>query len=132
VQHWNNAKIQPITKSQNFSKCFIELFVNFSSIFGYLSEIFWIIGITSFVLITSASKLVGCCRTQMRKCTTTFWFFCVWYRRYDIFHVKNDQNSPIKSINLVLYFTKNLHNSCINIFTNFGSWPIFSVPNEFF
>ena len=45
VQHQNNAKIQPITKSQNFSKCFTELFVNFS-IFGYLSEIFWIIGIT--------------------------------------------------------------------------------------
>ena len=29
VQHWNNAKIQPITKSQNFSKCFIALFVTF-------------------------------------------------------------------------------------------------------
>jgi len=65
VQHWNNAKIQPIAKSRKFSKRFIELFVNFSSIFGHLSEIFWIIGITFFILITSASHLVGCCRTQM-------------------------------------------------------------------
>ena len=32
VQHWNNAKIQPITKTRNFSKSFIALFVNFSSI----------------------------------------------------------------------------------------------------
>ena len=27
VQHWNNLKIQPITKSRNFSKCFIALLV---------------------------------------------------------------------------------------------------------
>ena len=65
VQHWNNAKMQPITKSRNFSKCFIQLFVNFSSIFGHLLEIFWIIGITFVILITSASSLIGCCRTQM-------------------------------------------------------------------
>jgi len=65
VQHWKNAKIQLITKSQNFSKCFIELFVNFSSSFGNLSEIFWIIGITFFILSISASNLLGCCRTQL-------------------------------------------------------------------
>jgi len=65
VQHWNNAKIQPIAKSRNFSKCFTELFVNFSSIFRHLSEIFWIIGLTFFILINSASNLVRCCRTQM-------------------------------------------------------------------
>jgi len=29
VQHWNNAKIQPITKSRNFSKCFIAVYVTF-------------------------------------------------------------------------------------------------------
>jgi len=29
VQHLNNAKIQPITKSRNFSKCFIALFITF-------------------------------------------------------------------------------------------------------
>jgi len=57
---------------------------------------------------------------------------CVWYRRYDILHVKNDQNSPKKSKNLFLHFPKNLHNSFINIFTNFGFWPTFSVPNELF
>jgi len=94
VQHWNNAKMQPITKSRNFSKCFIQLFVNFSSIFGHLLEIFWIIGITFVILITSASSLIGCCRTQMWKCTASFRFFCVWYRRYDILHVKNDHNFP--------------------------------------
>jgi len=65
VQHCNNAKIQPIAKSQNFSKRFIELFVNFFSIFGHLTEIFWIIGMTFFILNTSASHLVGCCRMQM-------------------------------------------------------------------
>jgi len=65
VQHWNNAKIQPIAKSRNFSKCFTEIFVNFSSICGHLSEIVWIIGITFLILITSASNLVGCFRTQM-------------------------------------------------------------------
>ena len=29
VQHWNNAKIQPMTKSRNFSKCFIAVYVTF-------------------------------------------------------------------------------------------------------
>ena len=58
--------------------------------------------------------------------------FCVWYWRYDNLDVKNDQNSPNISTNLFLYFSKNLHNSCVNIFTKFGSWPTFSVPSEFF
>jgi len=48
-----------------------------------LSEVIWIIGITFFILTTSASNLVGCCRTQMWKCTATFRFLCleakIWY-----------------------------------------------------
>jgi len=61
-----------------------------------------------------------------------FQTYCVWYWKYDILHVKNDQNFPIKSTDSFLYFPKNLRNSCTNIFTNVGSWPTFSVPNEFF
>jgi len=117
-------------KSKLFKMLYCS-FCHFSSIFGHLSEIFWIIAITFFILITSASNLVGCCRTQMWICTATFSFFCVWCQRY-ILHVENDQNSPKKSTNLFLYFAKNLHNSCITIFTNFGSWPTFSVTNGFF
>ena len=79
VQHWSNAKIQPMTQSWNFSKWFIELFVNFSSIFGYLSNF-----LDHWYNFTSASNLVGCCRMQMWKCTANFRFFCVWYQRYDI------------------------------------------------
>jgi len=60
-------------KSRNFSKYFIELFVNFSSIFGNLSEIFWIIVVDE-------------------KMYCNFQIFCVWNRRYDISVVKNDQN----------------------------------------
>ena len=131
MQHWNNAKIQPIKKSKLFKMLYCS-FCHFSSILGHLSEVFWIIGVTFFILIASASNLVGCYRTQMWKCIATFSFLCVWYQRYDILHVKNDQNSLKKSTNLFWHFPKDLHNSCLTIFTNFGSWPTFSVPNEFF
>jgi len=50
VQHWNIAKIQLITKSQNFENAslhFLSLFFNFRTLVR-LSEIFWIIGITFF------------------------------------------------------------------------------------
>jgi len=130
MQHWNNAKIQPITKVETFQNAllqFLSLFFNFRTLVrNFLDH--WH---NFFILITSASNLVGCCRTQMWKWTATFRFFCVWYQRY-ILHVKNDQNSPKKSTNLFLYFPKNLHNSCIIIFTNFGSWPTISVTNGFF
>ena len=69
--------------------------------------------------------------TALVKMYCNFQFLCAWYQRYDILHVKNDQNSPKKSTNLFLYFPKYLHNFCITIFTNFGSWT-FSVPNEYF
>jgi len=71
-------------KSKLFKMLYCS-FCHFSSIFGHLSEIFWIIGITFFILITSASNLVGCCRTQMWKCTATFIFFVFGTR--DIFHM---------------------------------------------
>ena len=102
VQHWNNAKIQPITKTRNFSKGFIALFVNFSSIFGYLSEFFWILGITVFILITSASNLVGCCRTQMWKCTATFRFF-VFGPAGMIFYMWKMTKTPLE--NQQIYFS---------------------------
>jgi len=41
VQHWNNAKIQLITKSRNFSKCFIALFVTFLQFSNTCQKFFW-------------------------------------------------------------------------------------------
>ena len=61
-----------------------------------------------------------------------FQIFCVWNRRYDILHVKNDQNLPKKLTNLYLYFRKNFHNYFINILQSlcpgwhFLCWMIFS------
>ena len=120
-----NSKKSKLFKTFYWTVC--QLF----SIFGHLTEIFWIIGMTFFILNTSASHLVGCCRMQMWKCIATFRFF-VWYQRYDILHLRNDRKSPKKSKNLFLYFPKNLQNLFINTFTNFGFWPTFSVPNECF
>jgi len=45
MQHWNNAKIQPIKKSKLFKMLYCS-FCHFSSILGHLSEVFWIIGVT--------------------------------------------------------------------------------------
>jgi len=67
----------------------------------------------------------------MWKCTATFRFFCVWYRRYDILHVKNDQNSRKKSTNWFLHFTKNLQNSFINIFTFINFYKLCVLANIF-
>jgi len=55
--------------------------------------------------------------------------FCVWNRRYDISHVKNDENSPKHQQIYFCFFQKFAQFFCI--FTNFGSWLTFSVPNEF-
>jgi len=85
MEHWNNAKIQPIPKSRNFSKCFIAVFVTFLEIFGHLSEIFLDHWHNFFILITSASNLVECCRTQMCECTATFSLFVFGTR--DIFYM---------------------------------------------
>jgi len=84
---FRNAALEPRKNTTNnkkskLLKMFYCSFCHFSSIFGHLSEIIWIIGITFFILITSASNLVGSCRTQMWKCTATFIFLCVWYQRY--------------------------------------------------
>ena len=131
VQHWNNAKIQPIPKSRNFSKCFIALFVTFlefsdtcQNFFGHWHNFFY-----SHYFCFKFGRMLQDADVKMY---CNFQIFCVWYRRYDILHVKNDQNSPNISTNLFLFFPKYLHNSCINMFTSFGSWPTFSVPNEFF
>jgi len=90
-------------------------FCHFSSIFGHLSENFWITSVTFFILITSASNLVGCCTTQMWKCTATFRFFCVWYRRYDSLHVKNDENSP-KNQQIYFYTFQKICTILVQIF----------------
>jgi len=119
-------------KKWNFSKCFIELFFNF--FFNFRTLVRYVLDhwYNFFYSHYFCFKLGRMLQDTVWKCTATFWFFCVWYWRYHILHEKNDQNFPKKSKNLFFYFPKNLHNYFINIFANFGFWPTFSVPNEFF
>jgi len=94
-------KIQPVTKGQNFSKCIIALFATSLQVSDACQKIFLIIGITFFILITSASNLVGFCRTQMWKCTSTFRFF-VFGTGGVIFYMWKMTKTPLK--NQLIYF----------------------------
>jgi len=93
VQHWNNAKIKPRTKFETFQNallCFLSLFFNFRTLvrnFLYLWHNF-------FILIASASNLVGCCRMQMWKCTATFRFF-VFGTEGMIFYMWKTTKTPL-------------------------------------
>ena len=97
-----NARIQPITKSRNFSKLFSEHFVNFSSIFSKFSEF---LQLPDFFVFGTGDILF-----DMWKMIKT--------------PVKNQQ------IYFCTFQNFHLHSSFINIFTR--SWPTFSMPNEVF
>jgi len=77
-----------------------QLFFNFSQLITNFSDHWYNFFYSPFV-----SNVVGCCRTQIWKCTATLEFFCLWNRRY-ILQVKNDKNISKKSTNLFLYFPK--------------------------